>query len=497
MVPALSSLLAFMSLSGAAGEGGAPDSGPQPRSVRRGVETEDGPKGSPSGPGSETGTPSAPPAEDARPSWRLTEALSAPTWLRLGATHRTRYEHLWNAFRAGTPGRDAALSLRTTLWAELRWTPFVVGLELMDSRLYGWDSNTPLNTTLVNTLEPLQAYIGATWSDVLAPDASAQLRMGRLTLDVGSRRFVARNRYRNTINSFTGFDLDWKGPHGHRGRLLVTLPVERRPFELSALRNNAVSLDRESLDTIFLGAFYASPLAGWRVGLEVFVFGLYERTAATRRLLTPGIRLIQPASAGALDFELEGALQVGRSRAAPASSEQDLDHLAGFAHLSVGYTFRAEWAPRLVLQYDYASGDGDPEDGQNGRFDTLFGGRRFELGPTGIYGALPRSNIQTPGVRVEVRPHPSVNILGAYRAAWLAEARDAWTTSGLRDVSGASGSFIGQQVEARVRWSLLPGNIRFEMGIAHLFLGEFAVSAPNTNGDRSPTIIYSQLGFEI
>ena len=83
---------------------------------------------------------------------------------------------------------------------------------------------------------------------------------------------------------------------------------------------------------------------------------------------------------------------------------QDLDHFAHFHHLSLGYSFDVPWSPRLSLHYDYASGDDDPSDGDNSRYDTLFGSRRFDYGPTSIYGAFARSNINTPGVRLALEP---------------------------------------------------------------------------------------------
>ena len=103
--------------------------------------------------------------------------------------------------------------------------------------------------------------------------------------------------------------------------------------------------------------------------------------------------------------------------------------------------------------------------------------------------------INTPGLRLALKPHRSLASFIAYRAYWLASSRDAWATTGVRDSSGASGHFIGQQIEARLRWEVIPNNIRVEAGVAHLFAGEFMDDAPNSNRQGDATYVYSQIGF--
>jgi len=439
----------------------------------------------------------------ADPPWRIDSAAGLPDWVHFSATHRERYENLWNQFRAGAPGNDMALSLRTTFLAELRFQPVVIGAELVDSRMYLADDNTPVDTSLVDPIDLLQGYVGVNVQDPFVSGATGRIRAGRLTMDVGSRRLVARNRFRNTINAFTGLDLEWSGPSEDTVRLFATFPVQRRPTSRDALVDNTLELDRENTRALFWGVFLGSREWPGALRAEAYVFGLHERDSEevqtrNRSLLTPGFRVYRKPARGRLDLEVEAMIQAGSSRASTRPDDtSDLEHLAYFAHGSLGYTFDVSWAPRLIAQYDYASGDADPGDGRNGRFDTLFGARRFELGPTGIYGALARSNINSPGLRVEVSPLRAATAIVAYRPTWLAQARDAWTTSGLRDASGSLGSFIGHQLEVRLQWKLLPGNIALDTGFAHTWLGEFATSAPNANGGGDPSYVYAQLGFEI
>ena len=80
-----------------------------------------------------------------------------------------------------------------------------------------------------------------------------------------------------------------------------------------------------------------------------------------------------------------------------------------------------------------------------------------------------------------------------YRAFWLASDKDTWTTSGVRDVTGNAGSFLGHQIEMRVRYHPFPKNVRIEMGAAHLFVGEFVEDAPNANSADNITYLYSQV----
>ncbi|WP_232210436.1 alginate export family protein [Nitrococcus mobilis] len=434
---------------------------------------------------------------DAKP-WRLHEALSAPAWLDVGGTYRARFEHLDGDFRAGSSGSTQILVGRLLFGVQANFDPFYIGAELEDSRSQLDDSDTPLGTDDVDAIALLRAYIGAKGLNMFAAGDQLDVTAGRLTIDLGSRRLVARNRFRNTINGFTGVNALWQGPAGTQLQTFYTLPVHRRPTDRDRLDDNDIVTDTESFKVRFWAVdLRQENLFGGATG-EAYVFGLHEDDGsdvptANRRLLTPGVRLFSAPAKGAWDFEVEAAGQVGKSRSTTSSADTtDLDHRAGFVHAHLAHTFDAPWSPRLVLQYDFASGDGDPNDGENNRFDTLFGARRWEFGPTGIYGALARSNINSPGTRIEIKPSPNLNGFVGYRAVWLASDRDALTTAEVRDPGGASGSFVGHQIEARVRADVLPGNLGMEFGGAYLFDGEFLKKAPNAAGNGDTAYFYTQ-----
>jgi len=431
--------------------------------------------------------------------WRITQALGLPSWLTLSVDHRIRYETLDDQFRVGLDGNDDLLMLRTLVHARVRvGAGLSFGAELEDSRVRLEDSSTSLGTGAVDAVELLQAHAQL---DHEAFGGRGRLRIGRITMDVGSRRFVARNRFRNTLNAFTGVDWSWRGSGGRTARAFYVLPVRRRPSARAAVRHDQIQLDEERFAVQFWGLHGSAglPFGGGRDRIELFVFGLHEEAGArgtrNRDLYTPGLRIRRAPASGGLDYEIESAVQIGSARS--SRTGRDLDHLAQFHHLEAGYTFDGPGTPRVVLQYDYASGDHRAFDDDDERFDTLFGARRFDFGPTSSYGPFARANLSTPGLRVQLKPRSVVSSFVSVRGFWLASDRDAWTTAGVRDPTGRSGSFVGTQLEWRLRWDLRPGNVRLEMGLAHLFDGGFIRRAPNSNREGDSSYGYAQLSFRI
>lgn len=414
--------------------------------------------------------------------WRLRTALDLPEWADLGLEHRIRYETLDNQFRSGRPGSDQALALRTSLLGQLRTEPVGAVAELMDSRQYLSDSGSPIDNGQVDAVDLLQAHLR--WDiGPLVTGGRHRLLVGRETIDLGNRRLVARNAYRNTINSFTGVDWLWTSDSGAMIRCFGLLPVRRLPEDADSLLDNQVVANSQDFGQQFHGVYATSPRLAGDARVEAYWLGLFEDTDPVRRhrrLHTGGSRLFRNAQPGHWDYELEAALQRGSSRSS-AGTSVDLDHTAWLVQAGAGYTWDSTLRPRLGVRLDQASGDSDPRDGRNGRFDTLFGARRFEFGPTGIYGAVARSNLRSPEVRASLQPFRRVETSVCHRGLWLESPFDAFTAAGVRDSSGRSGSFVGQQLEGRIRWDVVPGNCRLDTGVTALFKGSFLEKAPNAN----------------
>jgi hypothetical protein len=417
----------------------------------------------------------------------------------LGGTQRTRYEALNGQFRAGLDSTDRALALQTSLHFDWRHANLQVFGEIMDARVARDDAGSYLSTSNANTLEPVQAYVAWHGASSKNPGRESTVRFGRMTLDVGKRRLVARSRFRNTVDSFAGLDWEWHGTDGRTARAFYLRPMNTLPGDDAALLDDEFELDRGMRRNEFFGVYYQPAPFGSGAALELYAFEhrlrptddpLFETDMAVDHL-TAGSRFYRAAEPGHLSYEVEAVLQRGSSGGIAGSLERtDLEHRAHFLHFEIGYELALPGSPNVAFQYDLASGDEDPNDVRNERFDTLFGDRSFEFGPTGLYGAIARANLRSPGVRVTFNPHPRVRSVVSYRRVSLDEPRDEWAGSDYRDTTGASGRSVGRHLEASITWNVIDDRLQVDAGIARLGAGSFRarVSAPAFNGN--PRYVY-------
>lgn len=403
----------------------------------------------------------------------LDETLKLPPWLHLGLKHRDRYESYNAPFRKGETTGAEQVALQTLAQVGLRYDPVRFFAELIDARALATTGLTVTNQ-MADLTDILQLYAGLGTSDFLDLHVPAELKVGRFTMDVGHRRLIGRNQFRNTINAFQGL-------HGTLGN---EQDWHLRTFLVRPVLRYQTSLDRTDANTLFWGALIGQQRISW-LHTELYGFVLQEKEQVQSRmgmadgetiqgqrenLNTVGVRLFKPRAVNAVDYEIESDWQFGRSSVQTGSPV--LSTLAHFQHAEIGYTFPLTWSPHLLLQYDYASGDKNPTDNRNGRFDSLFGVRNFEFGPPGIWGPFFRSNISSPGYQITVNPLKQIYFLFRHRVWWLAQSRDQWVGSGLQDPSGHAGNYLGQTLEPRLQWLLNP-NVQIELGWVYLIKGSF------------------------
>lgn len=428
--------------------------------------------------------------------WSLSEAIGAPDGLTLSETTRFRVEVIDGQARPGFNDSETIFSERTSLFAEYRTGAVRIGGELIDSRVWNANRNSPISANDVNAMEPVQAYVALDLKSPFGADSKATIKAGRFALNLGSRRFVAADDYRNTTSGYTGVHADITPAKGWRAHLIYVLPQTRLPEDLSSLLNARPQLDRESDAAVLWGGMISRnrALSSAVVELGFLHFGEHDRPSQPSRdrsLNTISARLFQEAAIGEVDFEIEVAQQSGRASTGLSAGAPRLPVSAWMVHGDVGYSFAGSWQPRISLRFDYVSGD--RPGGRYNRFDLLFGMRRAEFAPSGIYNSIGRANLLSPGMRVEVAPSKRTDGFLTYRALWSASKTDSFSTTNVRDDMGRSGRFAGHQFEARVRHWLVPNALRVEGNALYLAKGSLLERAPNAprNGDT----LYSSLNL--
>ncbi|WP_375195625.1 alginate export family protein [Sphingobium sp.] len=407
--------------------------------------------------------------------------------LSISGAMRLRYETIDGQARVGFNKSDDLLNLRTNVLARYRKADIEVAVELYDSRVWSDRIGTPVSTNEVNAFEPVQAYIAGTFQEPLGAGSKIAVTAGRMMLNLGSRRLVAADDYRNTTNGYTGMKADLTARNGWKGTFIYTLPQARRPDALDDVRSAKVKLDRESFDLVLWGGQISRAKTIGLASLEVTYFHLGERDAPgrptrDRSLDTFGGRMMFEPRSSHFDYEIEAFFQTGSVSTSTSASAQRQSVAANFIHVDGGYTFPGAWTPRLSVEYDRASGD--KPGGKFGRFDTLFGMRRADLAPAGLYNALARTNIETVGIRLEAKPSKRLDWFAAYRPMWLAARQDSFSSTGVRDASGRSGDFAGHQLEGRVRYWLIPKRLQFEFDGLVLAKDRFLRDAPNATAGK-------------
>lgn len=423
-------------------------------------------------------------------------ALGLPGWLDVAIEQRTRFEYLDEPFRPGEADTQSQYPQRTRLRLGVDAPAgFRFLAELQDSRTWG-DGPDDFTGATIDKLSFAQLFGSWSGRDVLGSGQRLDLHLGRISLDFGSRRLVARNGYRNTTNAFDGVHLSFGDRARWRARAFYTRPVQLDP---SWFENESEGQQR------LWGAALEDRRIPW-LNFDVYYFGLHDEIASgaslARRYHSFGARGLRGPKPGQWDYEVEGIGQLGDRtllRGTPPAPA-DLDHQAWAAHVEVGYTWPRAWTPRLAFQLEYASGTSAAAGDVSHTFDPLFGARRGDLSVTGIYGPFRRSNLLSPGLRLQLAPRPDLKGFVKVRYWQLVQEKDAFVGTGLRDASGDSGDRLGTDLELAVAWTPRPW-LTLEGGWDHWFKGSYLSDVPTPAAgpisDDDSDYVYFSVQFRI
>ena len=391
----------------------------------------------------------------------LANASSDEIAFDVSGSFRVRYESLNNPiFPTSSTAREQSnqrLSTRFIVNSTVSYQNLAATIEIRDSRVFLDENDPTLTANQVNTLEPTQFFITYKPERESSLYEVSAIKVGRMELDYGSRRLLAKTAYRNATNSYDGIVVearvaDWQ-VHG-----VYVLPVSRFPTDSESLDGNERAFDKSFSERKFFGVYAASK--DNNVKLQSYWLKEDDSEAlATRNraLYTLSVDYTQPFDNG-LITNIEVVGQTGTSY--QTASANDTVEKDVRAYMLFGYVGKQITDNTFLrAEVDYISGDNDTSDDTISDFDTLYGVRRFDFGPTDVYQAMPRRNLKAVGLRSVSKPAKAHNIMLGYKAMWYQKAP--------QDVD----SFIGHQVEARWRYQVRP-ELRLVLGGAYLKKGE-------------------------
>lgn len=380
-----------------------------------------------------------------------------PKWIRFGWEERFRYEGYHNGgFKL--KNNDSYLLVRSRLAMTIQpvtWLKVVA--QVQDARPFM--QKPPWGPPNLNAWDLKLAY--AQFGD---PESQwISVRVGRQLIN-----------YNNTILA----DSEWRNQARSYDAVVTNLHYDRfrvGVFAASAVVPLAEGISHHLDGSNLYGAYggverlipnsVLEPFVLWRVQPDVEVETAAKLKTGRQDEKAFGARF-KGTAANNLDYSLEWIGERG------SDGPNGID--AWGTSLGAGYRIEPmRWKPRVFWQYDYASGDKNPNDGKHGTFDTMYPTAHDRFGITDQFGW---QNIAAQRVGLTIEPRHRWTITGQYLDFWLASATDAlYNTSGgaiVRDTTGKSGTHIGREADIYT-WYELNRHVNVGVGIGHLMGGEF------------------------
>jgi hypothetical protein len=472
---------------------------------------------------------SNPPSNSAQPptvaNTSGTSAGLVNDWLRsrspafsewdFGGQFRARLEHKENFAAPGVPGAvdfrakggdgdNTYLLLRETVhlgYTPVSWANFLV--EGRDSSSINDDRNPNIEA---NTFDLRQAYVRL--GDPKEFPVTA--KVGRQELIYGDERLIGTSDWNNIGRVFDVAKLRYENDIGWIDGFFsrVVMPDDNNFDETNDYDNfwgvygsTRALIPKQETELYFLGRNVGqqSPYA-IGTGLPASLTG-----ASPRDIYTIGLRFKSlPGQFGGWDYEAEMAGQFGRFEFKPG--DPALDHEAFAGHIAGGYTWRETWGkPRVGLEYNYASGDNNPNDNKHGTFDNLFPTNHKFYGYMDFFSW---QNMHDGRLATSIKPLKQLTVTADYHAFWLANTHDFFyqvnglprgtavtPPSGGYGIRPYAGSYVGSEVDLTATYVLCKYSM-LQAGYGHFFIGEYVENSLGPlGGARDADYIYTQLIF--
>ncbi|WP_169305972.1 MULTISPECIES: alginate export family protein [Acidobacterium] len=309
---------------------------------------------------------------------------------------------------------------------------------------------------------------------------AAQLIVGRQLLIFGDQRVVGISNWTNNSRSWDGADLRI----GKKNRIDL--------FTTSVVTVHPTSLDTHGAGLTFHGVEGNINTLVRGTSLQPFVLIRREPLVTSQQKIkgaenevTPGIYF---SSKLPYHFDASGTGDFQRG-----SYSNDSIH-AGAAIIRGGYTLaRSSWAPHLVLEYKYATGNSHRNPDRISTYDQQYPSNHNAFGLTDLFGFR---NIKERRASLSLLPMRSAFVLLQAESLHVASVMDdVYSGSGSASVKppmmGFASDDIGTEFDASGRY-LFKKHFLLQAGQGHFFPG--ALMTHNQHG-APLTLMYFQVGY--
>lgn len=397
-------------------------------------------------------------------------------------------------------------------------------IQVQDSRIWGEEENPVFKSE--DTLDLNQGYMDLRelFSEAMGNN-DLSIRLGRQVLSFGDQRLVSPLDWSNVSRRWDAARLIFTGGESIEGLQIdvFTSIIKDTTAARNGFPSGAPGLDNKQEFHGIYSSYAFSPgasgegsAAGPWTKHAWDLYGFYrvigddtivneDGDDGHAREFTLGTRL--KGGIRSVDYSGEIVYQTGRWAK---------DRIVAWAAVvAAGYTLPPslleDLKVRLGVEFDYGSGDSDPDDGKKETFDPLF---PFGHAYQGMQDIFSWRNGQDLVFKITTTTPPFTFLDMEFNPVWfefqqhffwLAEREDGWFNAGKgqirRDPTGSSSKFVGSELDFHFKYTIVeigqgvsgPQRLWLWAGYSHFFPGSFV---RNTGSSPDRDFAYAQMELE-
>jgi hypothetical protein len=393
-----------------------------------------------------------------------------PVWLKVAVQYRGRTESS-RALLAKTD-YDTYYLNRLRLNATIVASPWLqVVFQAQDAQALKYNV-TPAPKNLSNTLDMRLGYV-----TIGRANGPVSARIGRQELTFGEGRFIGTPDWGNTNRTYD----------------IVRVSASRPGVKFDAFAGAPIDIVQSTFDPRKPGEdFY-----GFYASFDKLIPGVVEpfTVVRTNHTATGELGARGDATLYSMGGRVAGRLAAGVDYAADVVVQRGDtagDQVSAWAaHAAFVRTMNhTPWKPKVVLEYNFASGDKDAKDGRRETFDQLYASNHARYGQADMVGWR---NIHHFGMTVEMYPAKPLKVTTGVSRFFLASLGDGlYNASGTRTVffKTATSKDIGWEADVAMTYTVSK-ELSLGAGLGTLFTGQYLKQAGASDRFFAPYVLWT------